>query len=61
MNYLLWSPKMQGWMTPAGNYSTDQAEALILLRTDAILYCRKHKASDRYGLLPISLADLEAM
>jgi hypothetical protein len=59
--YLLWSGKMQGWLSTAGNYVSDMEQALRTDRETALGYCRKHKSQAGYQLLPVALADLEAV
>lgn len=59
--YVLWSGKMQGWFTTSGNYSNDLDQAQRFERTAALVFARKHKTQGAHGMLPVALADLEAI
>lgn len=58
--YLLWSARNQGWLTHYATYSTDRAEASSFDREEALALCRKHKENS-YVLLPVAVADMEAI
>lgn len=59
--YALWSAKLQGWMSRTGTYDSRLSEAQRYSRTDAIIFARKQKGDETFGLLPIALDDLEAI
>lgn len=59
--YYLYSGRNQGWLTAAGNYSSDLAEALIVGRSEALARCRKHKQDGGYQLIPVARDDMEAL
>jgi len=61
--YCIWNAKLGGWLTAAGTYSSEYADAKRLPRPDAIAACAIHVLrSDShvtYGWLPCYVADLE--
>lgn len=61
--YILWNSRLGGWFTYAGNYSSDRKLAKVFERADALSIATKHKNNgfSEYGLLPIAIADLEAL
>lgn len=61
--YLLWSPRMQGWWTNAGNVSSDIKQAKQMGRNAAIAFSMKHMNNglSQFGFLPVALDDLLAM
>lgn len=59
--YLIWHTKFQGWFNTSGTWGTDLDSAQRFDRTDALLFCRRHKVGSTYGCVPVSLADLEAI
>lgn len=60
-SYYLYSGRNQGWLTLAGNYASDLAEALIMGRSEALARCRKHKSDAGYQLIPVSVDDMRAL
>jgi len=62
-SYVIWNAKLGGWLTAAGTYSSEYADAKRLPRPDAIAACAIHVLrSDShvtYGWLPCYVADLE--
>jgi hypothetical protein len=60
-SYYLYSTRNQGWFTGSGTYSTDITQAQTCARTDAIALARKHKTQGGYQLLPVAVADMEAI
>lgn len=58
-NYILWSSRLNGWLTTQSTYSTDQAEARKFSRDSALQMVRKHRREGGYTLLPVSLEDLQ--
>ena len=56
--YILWSGRLQGWLTTGSTYSSDQAEARQFGRTEALVMVERHKNQGGYTLLPIRLDDL---
>lgn len=59
--YILWSGRLQGWLTRGSTYSSDQAEARRFPRDEAIEMCKRHKQQAGYGLLPVREEDLAAI
>ena len=59
--YILWSPKMQGWLSLSGNYTTDQEQARQFDRPAALVQCKRFRTNDSHGLLPVSLDDMAAI
>ena len=56
--YILWSGRLQGWLTRGSTYSSDQAEARKFSRDEALAMVERHKNQGGYTLLPIRLEDL---
>ena len=63
MKYLLWSGRLNGWLSNAGTYVSLAADAREFEHEEALAYCRRHYNSGTvmYGLLPVSLADVKAI
>jgi hypothetical protein len=40
--YVIWNAKLGGWLTPAGTYSSEYADAKRMSRDDAIGACAIH-------------------
>lgn len=62
-SYIVWSTRMQGWWSVAGNTSSDIKQAKSFGRTAALAFCQKHMNNglSEFGLLPICLDDLRGM
>lgn len=58
MSYLLYSTKLQGWMTRTGVYDSDHNVAARYNKTEAFALVRRHMDQERLVLLPILAADL---
>lgn len=59
--YILYSPKLGGWFSKSSNYTSDYREAKQFPREEALFFCLPHKSSDGFGMIPVSLDDLEAI
>ena len=59
--YHLFSPRSSGWLTEAGNYSSDVTQARTLPRDEALALASRHKSDAGYQLIPVAVADLEAV
>lgn len=61
--YLLWSPRMQGWLSRSGNYVSTQDHAAKYSRDDALALAVRHMNTGwaEYGLLPVCETDLDLM
>lgn len=59
MNYLLWSGRLNGWLTNAGTYVSTVSEARRFSHEEAILMCKRHYRSSmvEYGMIPVAEAD----
>jgi hypothetical protein len=59
--YLLWSGRLNGWLSNAGTYVSGAADAREFDHGEALEYCRRHFNSGTiaYGLLPVALSDVK--
>lgn len=58
MDYLLYSPRGQGWFTKTSTYSTDLKEAKVFTRDEAIAMRRKHRTDAGHNMIPVRQADM---
>ncbi len=58
MNYLLYSPRSQGWFTNTATYSSSIDEARKFTRDEALHFVKKQRDQAGYNLLPVRLEDL---
>lgn len=56
--YVIWSTKHQGWLSTAGNYTTDLKEAARFSRDAVLIKCAKQVTEDAFGYLPVVYHDL---
>lgn len=58
MSYLLYSIKMQGWMTRVGVYDSDWQNAARYDRSEALALVLRHRDQQRPVLIPVRAADI---
>jgi hypothetical protein len=61
MDYVLYSPRGQGWFTRASTYSSDITEAKKFSRDDAIRFCKKHRTAAGHNMIPVRQEDIDAL
>ena len=59
MNYILYSPRGQGWFTRSSTYSSDVKEAKVFDRATALATCRKHKDRGAHNMIPVRMEDIQ--
>lgn len=57
--YLIYSVKMNGWITAAGIYTSEVKDAKRFSRADAIRSCRVHYSGGNFGWVPVYENDLK--
>lgn len=60
--YILYSTRMQGWLTQSSTYSSEHSFAKQFMLNEALEMCARHRIGDGvFGLLPIQLSLLETI
>lgn len=54
-NYILWNGQLGGWLSIAGNYSTELSDALVVGAEEAITRCRRgyRRQDGQFHLVPV--------
>jgi len=61
MSYVMYSLRLNGWLSKHGNYTSDRNNAEVLPRDQALARCRRHKDDRGLSLIPVALEDLDAI
>lgn len=61
--YLLWSGRLNGWLSNAGTYVSGANDAREFSHAEAIEYCKRHYNTGAvlYGLLPVAVSDVNTI
>lgn len=59
-NYILWSVKYSGWLTPSGTYTSLRKDAAVYKEAEALELAKRFKGlGSEFGLIPVGLKILE--
>lgn len=54
-NYMLWNGQLGGWLSIAGNYTTELEQALVVGEEEAVTRCKRgyRKHDGQFHLVPV--------